>query len=136
MGARHRLGRPTDRARALRNGATDAEQTLWNRLRRTQLDGLKFSRQIPIGPYICDFICRSHKLVVELDGSQHQEQVSYDEARTRRLEAEGYRVIRFWNNDVSGNLAGVLETILTAALDGERAPTPLPPPACGRGSPA
>lgn len=136
MGTRYRLGRPTGRARNLRNTATEAEQALWHRLKRSQLAGLKFSRQTPIGPYICDFICRSHKLIVELDRSQHQEQIAYDAARTQRLQAEGFRVIRFWNSDITGNMMGVVGAILDAASGGEGAPTPPPPPASGRGSPA
>lgn len=78
-----------------------------------------------------DFVCRAEKLVVELDGSQHAEATEYDEARTRALERAGYRVIRFWNNDLTSNMAGVLETIAAAALGGERAPTPCPLPQAG-----
>lgn len=133
MGSAFKLGRPTARARDLRNEVTQAEQALWDRLKGSQLAGFKFSRQIPIGPYICDFVCRSHKLIVELDGSQHHDQGAYDADRTAALEALRYRVIRFWNSDVSGNMAGVLETILEALNKRERVPTPQSPPACGRG---
>ena len=126
MGPPFKLGRPTLRARDLRNQATDAERALWRRLKGSQL-GLKFSRQIPIGPYICDFVCRSHHLIVELDGSQHHDQAGYDADRTAKLESLGYRVIRFWNSEVSGNVAGVLEAILNVAHHGERYPTPLAP---------
>ena len=127
MGSPFKLGRPTSRARELRNEATDAERALWQRLKSAQLAGLKFSRQIPIAGYIGDFVCRSHKLVVELDGSQHQDQVTYDTKRTAALDALGYRVIRFWNGDVFDNIAGVLEAILEAADNRERMPTPLTP---------
>ena len=134
MGPRHRLDRPTERARDLRNDATNAEQMLWRQLKGSRLQDLKFSRQMPIAGYFADFVCRSHKLIVELDGSQHVEGQPHDDVRTVQLEAAGYRVIRFWNNDLTSNLAGVLETILAAAIGTERVPTPQPPPASGRGS--
>ena len=135
MGPRYRLDRPTGRARNLRNNSTEAENLLWSRLRRSQLGGLKFTRQLPIAGHFADFACRSARLVIELDGSQHLDMTAQDEARTRRIEAEGYRVIRFWNNDLTTNMDGVLETILAAALaNGERTATPQPPPASGRGS--
>ena len=76
-----------------------------------QLDGVKFRRQHPIGPYIVDFACPSHGLVVEVDGGQHATRVAADAHRTRALEAEGYRVVRFWNTDVLSNPEGVLEAI-------------------------
>jgi very-short-patch-repair endonuclease len=142
VGPRYRLGRPTERARELRNNPTAAEELLWSRLRKSQLGGLKFSRQMPIAGHFADFACRSAKLVVELDGSQHLEISVADAERTRRIEAQGYTVIRFWNNDLTTNMAGVLEAILAAArvddrgvaFEGDRAPTPQPPPAGGRGS--
>ncbi|TCP98210.1 very-short-patch-repair endonuclease [Sphingomonas sp. PP-F2F-A104-K0414] len=133
MGPRHRLDRPTERARDLRNDATNAEQMLWRQLKRSRLQDLKFSRQMPIAGYFADFVCRSHKLIVELDGSQHVEGQPHDDARTVQLEAAGYRVVRFWNNDLTSNMPGVLETILNAAIGTERVPTPQPPPASGRG---
>ncbi len=133
MGPRHRLDRPTERARDLRNDATNAEQMLWRQLKGSRLQDLKFSRQMPIAGYFADFVCRSHKLIVELDGSQHVEGQPHDDARTVQLEAAGYRVIRFWNNDLTSNMPGVLETILSAASGTERVPTPQPPPASGRG---
>ena len=133
MGPRHRLDRPTEKARGLRNDATNAEQMLWRQLKGSRLQDLKFSRQMPIAGYFADFVCRSHKLIVELDGSQHVEGQPHDDARTVQLEAAGYRVIRFWNNDLTSNMPGVLETILSAAIGTERVPTPHPPPASGRG---
>jgi very-short-patch-repair endonuclease len=102
--------RPTNRAQQLRNHPTDAERRLWRHLSRRQLEGFKFSRQIPVGPFICDFLCRERRLVVEVDGGQHAENVR-DANRTAFLEAHGYRVIRFWNNDVLGNVEGVLQVI-------------------------
>ncbi len=134
MGPRHRLDRPTERARDLRNEATNAEQMLWRQLKGFRLQDIKFSRQMPIAGYFADFVCRSHKLIVELDGSQHVEGQPHDDARTVQLEAAGYRVVRFWNNDLTSNMPGVLETILNAAIGTERVPTPQPPPASGRGS--
>lgn len=135
MGPRFRLDRLTQRARELRNDRTAAEELLWSKLRKSQLGGLKFSRQMPIARHFADFACRKAKLVVELDGSQHIEMTEADAERGRRIEAEGYRVLRFWNNDLTSNMEGVLQAILTAASpSGERKPTPQPPPARGRGS--
>jgi very-short-patch-repair endonuclease len=98
-------------ARQLRANATEAEIRLWSRLRRKQLDGLRFRRQQPMGRYIVDFYCAEAKLIVELDGGQH---VDEDPTRENWLVSQGYRVIRFWNNDVLANTEGVLETILAA----------------------
>lgn len=100
------------KARALRNGATDAEQVLWRHLRGRQLQGLKFRRQYPIAGYIADFACVEAKLVIELDGGQHAEQTSYDTERTRKIECNGYRVLRFWNDDVLLRTAEVLDEII------------------------
>jgi len=105
---------PTERSRELRNNATKAERMLWSALRNRKLEGVRFNRQVPIGPYICDFVARSVKLVVELDGGQHGDAVEYDAARTRFLAGRGYRVIRFWNFDVFKNLDGVIVAIFNA----------------------
>ncbi|MEI5681385.1 DUF559 domain-containing protein [Mesorhizobium sp. CCNWLW179-1] len=105
-----------ERARQLRHGDNRAEATLWNQLKAKKLGGYKFVRQMPLGPYFADFACRSGKLVVELDGSQHTES-SYDRHRDEFMRAQGYSVIRFWSADAVKNLASVCETIL-AALDG------------------
>ncbi|MCA1654030.1 MAG: endonuclease domain-containing protein [Sphingomicrobium sp.] len=99
--------RATKRAQQLRNNATPAERLLWRHLRRRQLGGWKFSRQMPVGPFICDFLCREVNLIVEVDGGQHCES-KRDEARTAWLERQGYRVVRYWNNEVRENLEGVL----------------------------
>lgn len=131
VGPRFRLGRPTAEVREARNNVTPHEEMLWRHLKGKRLAGLKFSRQMPIAGYRVDFVCRSHKLVVELDGNQHADAAGYDDARTRALEKAGYRVIRFWNNDLTSNMDGVLETIAAAALGGERAPTPYPLPLAG-----
>ncbi len=134
MGSRFRLGRPTAEARELRNNPTPHETLLWLQLKGSRLAGLKFTRQLPIAGYKADFACRSHKIVVELDGSQHADAGAYDAARTHAIEQAGYRVIRFWNSDLTANMEGVLETIVRVASGGERGPTPQPPPAGGRGS--
>jgi len=89
---------------------TDAERLLWTRLRAGQI-GAKFVRQFPLGPFIVDFACRSLKIVIELDGGQHALNTEPDVARSEILEAHGYSVIRFWNNEVLENIDGVLETI-------------------------
>lgn len=99
-------------ARSLRVDQTDAETILWNRLRNRQIDGHKFVRQQPIAGYICDFVCREKLLVVEVDGGQHSGSAT-DIVRDRRLNGEGYRVLRFWNNEVLGNTEGVLLRILS-----------------------
>ena len=104
-------------ARALRANQTEAESRLWQRLRVRQLAGAKFRRQAPVGPYIADFICLAAKLIVEIDGGQHADNAEADAARTAWLEDQGFRVLRFWNNDVLDNTDGVLEEIL-AALSG------------------
>ena len=89
---------------------TDAERRLWSHLRASQLCATKFTRQFPIGSYVVDFACRSLRIAIELDGSQHSDSPT-DDDRTREIEAHGYRVIRFWNNDVLENTDGVLTRI-------------------------
>jgi very-short-patch-repair endonuclease len=115
-------------ARRLRANQTGAEITLWRKLRTLETKGTHFRQQVPVGPYVADFACLASRLMIELDGSHHGEEPTktQDESRTRWLEAEGYRVLRFWNNDFTENLDGVMETIY-AALYGSRdaAPTPL-----------
>ena len=97
-------------ARRLRVDQTNAETVLWNRIRNRQIDGYKFVRQEPIKGYICDFVCRERRLVVEVDGGQHNGSAE-DVIRDRKLAEEGYKVVRFWNNDVLGNIEGVLLVI-------------------------
>ncbi len=106
----------TNRARALRRAQTEAEGMLWRRLRARGLNGLKFVRQEPIGPYFADFLCRVEKLIVEVDGATHstEEEMRRDERRAAFLRAQGYRIARFANDEVYRNLDGVLETILAA----------------------
>ncbi|HEY4163041.1 MAG TPA: DUF559 domain-containing protein [Dongiaceae bacterium] len=108
------------RARRLRDDMTDAEKALWRELRAEQIGGHKFRKQVPIGPYVADFCCLMQKLVIEVDGGQHAMRASADTQRTRRLEEQGFRVLRFWNNDVLSNMPGVLHEIavaLNVALD-------------------
>lgn len=104
-------------ARKLRREQTDVERRLWYALRNRQAGKLKFRRQQPLGPYIVDFVCFEKKLIVELDGSQHAlpENVAKDLARTAFLEAQGYRIIRFWNHDVNEDIDCVIEAIYRAA---------------------
>jgi very-short-patch-repair endonuclease len=104
-------GHQKTRARKLRSDITDAEKKLWEHFRDRQLCGAKFRRQHPIGPFITDFCCMERGLVVEIDGGQHASQVEADQQRTVFIEKQGYRIMRFWNNDVLTNLAGVLERI-------------------------
>ena len=121
------------RAQSLRHRPTDAERKLWYVLRSLKPLGLHFRRQAPVGVYIADFAWHAGKLIVEIDGSQHAEmQKTYDERRTIWLESQGYRVLRFWNNDVLKTPRSVGEAILAAAR--ERAaidPTPYPSPQGG-----
>ena len=98
-------------AKAMRHIATDAEKKLWRLLRSRQLDAVKFRRQVPIVDYIVDFACHERRLIIEVDGGQHADN-AMDAERDRRLVAAGYRVLRFWNNDVLRNPDGVLEAIL------------------------
>ncbi len=112
-------------AKSLRSTTTDAETRLWYHLRAKRLGGLKFRRQHPIPPYIADFYCDELKLVIELDGSQHDEVT--DGARTRALERQGLVVLRFWDSQVLLETDAVLEAILNFAQD--RTPSPTPPPA-------
>jgi very-short-patch-repair endonuclease len=98
-------------ARALRKSQTDAEAILWSRLRNLQMAGRKFRRQVTLLGYVADFASLDAKVIIELDGGQHAEQVEADEKRTRALEAVGFLVLRFWNADVFTNLETVLETI-------------------------
>jgi very-short-patch-repair endonuclease len=128
--------RPVDyrvpRARVLRRDATEAEKKLWQHLRQPPFNEHHFRRQATIGAYFADFASHHAKIVIEVDGGQHSGSAS-DEVRTRYLEANGYRVLRFWNNEVLANISGVLSTIDTA-VNADRPPTPDPsPPQAGGG---
>jgi very-short-patch-repair endonuclease len=104
------------RAKRLRREMTDAERLLWSKLRRKQMNGRHFRSQVPVPPYIADFACIELGLIVEVDGGQHNIDQARDARRTAWLESKGYRVLRFWNNEVLQNLDGVLETIRLATL--------------------
>ncbi|QJU59742.1 endonuclease domain-containing protein [Sphingomonas sp. AP4-R1] len=119
--------RDTQTAKALRHAATPAERRLWHCLARRQLCGHKFSRQMPIGSYVVDFLCRDRKLIVELDGYSHDLRIEADQQRTDWLESEGYRVIRFSNAEVMETLEGILLSISAALAERVPAhPQPLP----------
>jgi very-short-patch-repair endonuclease len=111
--------RRTHRARALRRAETSAEARLWNRLRDRRLHDFKFVRQVPIGPYIADFLCREARFIVEVDGATHSQdrEIAYDGRREAYLETEGFRILRVTNDDVFRRIESVLETIL-ARLEG------------------
>jgi very-short-patch-repair endonuclease len=113
---------------------TDAERKLWSVLRNSQLAGAKFRRQQPIGPFIADFVCQEQRLIIEADGGQHAA-VGADERRTVFLESKGYRVLRFWNNEVLNNLEGVAQVIIAAisAPHPARASRESPSPSRGEG---
>lgn len=118
-----------ERAKSLRSNQTDAEQRLWYYLRAHRFMGLKFRRQKPVGNYIVDFVCRSHMLVVEVDGGHHSEQLAYDYRRDAYLKSEGFTVLRFWNNQVLNETEAVLEFIHQTV----ETLSPSPSPASGRG---
>ena len=103
-----------DRARKLRETSGWAERLLWRWLRDRRFSNYKFRRQHPCGPYTLDFFCEQAKLAIELDGSQHLDQASYDANRDRFLQSQGYRVLRFWNGDVLNQTESVMETIFEA----------------------
>src|SRR6516165_6634756 len=103
-----------DRAWTLRRTMTEAERRLWQMLRSRQTQGWRFRRQVPIGRFIADFVCHQARLIVEIDGGQHDPTSEKEASRTRFLEAEGYRVLRFWNNEVLDNREGVRATIADA----------------------
>jgi very-short-patch-repair endonuclease len=98
-------------ARSLRKQMTEAERLLWCHLRNRQLGGWKFRRQHPIGPFVVDFICSEKKIIVEVDGGQHAIHIKEDAERSRYLQEQGYRILRFWNNDVLEGIDSVLEVV-------------------------
>ncbi|MBL0403418.1 endonuclease domain-containing protein [Microvirga aerilata] len=130
-----------ERAKQLRSNDTGPEQVLWRALKNIPVYGSHFRRQVPIGPYVADFACLKARLIIELDGGHHsQDDIAIkDEHRTRWLESEGYRVVRFWNAELTENMNGVLDTIY-AALYGspqsEALALPTPPRPDGRPSPS
>jgi very-short-patch-repair endonuclease len=131
------------RARTLRRAMTEAEQKLWWHLRNLPVEGTHFRRQATIGPYFADFACHQHRLVIEVDGSQHGDEshAASDQERTAFLKSHGYRVLRFWNNEVLDEIDAVTEAIYTALNETQALlpPTPNPSPpregARGEGNP-
>ncbi len=115
-----------DNAKILRRNLTDAEQRLWYHLRAHRFMGRKFKRQKPIGRYVVDFVCLEEKLIIELDGGQHAENVEYDHERDSWLRNEGYTVLRFWNNELMNEMEGVLERIRLALIHETLSPGPSP----------
>ena len=113
-------------ARELRSNATDAERLLWHFVRNRHLSGYRFRRQVPLGPYVADFVCNRARLIVEIDGSQHDEHLLDELERTQYLARLGFRVIRFWNNEVLQRTEAVLESILEALIQACPHPSPLP----------
>ena len=108
------MNKLTNLARTLRKNSTKQERILWKILRNRQFKNLKFKRQIPIDKYIADFVCEEKKLIIEIDGGQHnkEENISKDNIRTKILTDEGYKVVRFWNNEIENNLEGVYKKLL------------------------
>jgi very-short-patch-repair endonuclease len=123
-----------ERARHLRGTPTDAELKLWQRIRKKQLHGHRFRRQVPLGSYVVDFACIERALIVEVDGGQHGWRQESDDKRTAWLEAHGWRVVRFWNNEVLQNIEGVLEKLSSEVNVSGDFPHPNPPPPAGEGS--
>jgi very-short-patch-repair endonuclease len=127
-------GKTLANAQRLRRELTDAERKLWSALRNRQLDGAKFRRQQPIGRFIADFVCQERRLIIEADGGQHSGNLT-DDRRTAFLEGKGYRVLRFWNNDILSNLDGVARVIAAALSTSHpaQASPESPSPARGEG---
>jgi very-short-patch-repair endonuclease len=121
------------RARDLRNSATDAERMLWRFLRGRQLDGFRFRRQVPIAGFIADFACPEARLIIEIDGGHHAEQVDYDRSRSDVLRGHGYRIVRYWNNDVLTRTEDVLADIQRRIAEQKRTPSQPPPFAARKG---
>ena len=127
---KHPLDGAAARARSLRQNMTEAEIRVWQMLRAHRMNGHKFRRQVPIGRYIADFVCHEARLVVEIDGGQHDRSSPQETERSGFLQREGYRILRFWNNEVLANPDGVCETIVNELA---ASPPPCPPPSRGRG---
>ena len=115
-----------NKAKTLRSQQTEAEQRLWYHLRAHRFLGLKFKRQKPMGRYIVDFVCLEQRLVIEIDGGQHAEQLDYDRRRDVWLRSQGFTVLRFWNNEVMQQLDEVLEQIRCTLTVCPSPPSPLP----------
>ena len=112
--------------KVLRKNLTDAERWLWQRLRNRELAGCKFRRQHPIGPFIVDFVSIEKKLVIEVDGGQHAEDSESEAKRSKYLNRKGYRILRFWNNQVLQEGESVLDVILSCVIGDAPSPQPSP----------
>ena len=119
-----------EKSRDLRKNMTPQERKLWCIIRNRQFYGYRFRRQFPLGQYIVDFICREKKIIIEIDGGQHNEiqNIQYDNKRTEYLISEGYKVLRFWNNDIDKNIGGVYEKLKDVFEIGENITPPQPSP--------
>ena len=119
-----------EKSRQLRKNMTPQERKLWCIIRNRQFFGYRFRRQFPLGQYIVDFICREKKIIIEIDGGQHNEikNIQYDNERTEYLISEGYKVLRFWNNDIDKNIGGVYEKLKEAFEIGGNITPPQPSP--------
>jgi len=124
------LSELTGFSKLLRKNSTEAEKLLWRHLRAKRMLGFKFRRQQPIGRYIVDFACFEKRIVIELDGGQHAENIKQDKMRDDFLKSEGFRVLRIWNNELFEDIDGVLETIMNEC---DISPSPQPSPTKGRG---
>ena len=119
-------------AKNMRHMPTDAEAKMWYHLRAKRLCGVKFKRQVPMGAYIVDFVAKEMNLIIEIDGGQHNEETDIE--RTRCLEKQGFKVLRFWNNDVLMNIEAVLESIRLSLIPTNNPSPPAPLPLAGEGS--
>ena len=120
-----------ERAKVLRHEMTDAEKKIWQTLRSRQTGGYRFRRQVPFGGFIADFVCHEAKLIVEIDGGQHDPASKREARRTSFLESQGYRILRLWNNEVMENPEGVQLAIVRELHQNH--PHPHPPPSKGEG---
>jgi len=122
-----------ENAKRLRSNMTDVEKKIWMQLRAKRFFGYKFYRQVPLGKYIPDFLCYEPKLIIELDGGQHAEQINYDQKRDAFFKEQGFMILRFWNNEVMQNMDGVLSVIIES-LRARRVPLSLTLPHEGGGN--
>lgn len=122
----------TETARKLRKNPTEAERVLWQHLRQKSIEGHRFRRQHPMGPYVLDFVCLEEKMVIEVDGGQHAADVVSDANRTFWLKKNGFKVIRFWNHEVLKNLEAVIRVIRLSLSGSNDTPLLSPPPQGGR----
>jgi very-short-patch-repair endonuclease len=122
------LTQPRDRARQLRRFSSEAEAFLWRQLRDRAFKGLKFRRQLALGKYIVDFVCLEKRLIIELDGGQHNEEAQrqYDRVRDQWLRSQGFRILRYWNNELFGEWEAIAEAVWKALQEDPSPPAPLP----------